>query len=144
MTSAIYKAPALLFYPFILLWSLIYGSIAGAIFKLLAVYENWLAINRLQITLWKKYPLRSYRKYISSMWEHQIHGKPLELAEYSRAELEKKYPDEPFPALRILTNTVFMAFIAPFMALYGLVNGPVYVFQLSMERRRRLLSSKGQ
>lgn len=142
MTSAIYKSPSILFYPLILLWSLVYGSIAGALFKLFAVYENWLAINRLQITLWKKYPLRSYRKYISSMWEHQVRGKPLELAEYTRIELEKKYPEEPFPVMRILTNTVFMVFIAPFMALYGLVHGPAYVFRHSMERRR-ILNGKG-
>ncbi len=78
------SAPAWIFYPALLLWSLVYGVLGGALFKLLAVYETWIAMNRYQLILWKKYPQRSYLKYISGIWASQIRGKPVELAEYTR------------------------------------------------------------
>ena len=46
--------PAFIFYPTIVVWSLVYGSVAGAYFKLLAVYENWVEMNRYHLILWKK------------------------------------------------------------------------------------------
>ncbi|MDC0598271.1 hypothetical protein OAP18_00310, partial [Gammaproteobacteria bacterium] len=76
-----------MFYPLIILWSILYGAPAGVFFKLVSVYENWLAINSLQVKLWKKYPQRSYQKYISNIWSYQIKGKPLELAEYTKNQL---------------------------------------------------------
>lgn len=134
-------APAYIFYPLIMLWSLIYGAVAGAFFKLLAVWENWIAINRYQLILWKKYPQRSYHKYISSIWANQIRGKPFELAEYTRDQIERSQPHEPFPLLRIIINTCFMLLIAPFMVLLGLVKGPSYVYRKAVERRHRLLAT---
>lgn len=127
--------PDIIFYPLAILWSLLYGAFAGAIFRLAAVWENWVAINRLQILLWKKYPQRSYKKYINNIWSSQVSGKPVELAEYTRSRIEKSHPSEPFPIFRLFTNTVFMLLIAPFMALRGLYDGPVYVF-------RRILASR--
>ena len=121
------RLPTILFYPLLLVWSVVYGGIGGFIYKVLAVYENWLAINRLQMRLWKKYPHRSYRKYIESMWAHQIKGRPVELAEFRKIQLEKSHPEEPFPFICLLTNTVFMVLITPFMALSGLYYGPAYV-----------------
>jgi hypothetical protein len=136
------SAPALIFYPAIVLWSLIYGSLAGAFFKLLAVYENWTEMNRYHLILWKKYPQRSYMKYISGIWATQIKDKPVELAEYTRHQIEKSRPTEPFPLGRILINTVFMLIITPFMIFTGLYKGPVYVFQRAVMRRHLLLSSE--
>lgn len=128
-------APAYIFYPAILLWSLVYGAPAGMVFHLLAVYENWIAINRLQLLLWKKYPQRSYHKYISSIWATQIRGKPIELAEYTREQIEKSRPAEPFPFMRLLINTLFMLLITPFMAFLGLFKGAAYVYRRALQRR---------
>ena len=131
-------SPAPVFYPLIFLWSLLYGALAGAFFKLAAVYENWIAMNRLQIKLWKKYPQRSYNKYISSIWANQIKGKPVELAEYTRQQIEKSHRSEPFPVFRLLVNTLFMLIIAPFMMLIGMFQGPVYVYRRALMRRTRI------
>lgn len=130
-------SPAPIFYPLIFLWSLVYGALGGAFFKLVAVYENWIAMNRHQITLWKKYPQRSYNKYISSIWANQIRGKPLELAEYTRLQIEKSHRSEPFPAFRLFVNTLFMLVIAPFMMLIGMCQGPIYVYRRAMSRRKQ-------
>lgn len=134
--------PEIIFYPLALLWSALYGAPAGAFFRLVAVYENWAAINRLQLQLWKRYPQRSYKKYINEIWASQVAGKPVELAEYTRSRIEKAYPAEPFPIFRLFTNTVFMLLIAPFMALRGLYDGPVYVFRrlVSARRNRQVIS----
>jgi hypothetical protein len=132
-------SPAPIFYPLILLWSLIYGAIAGAFFKLMAVYENWIAISRLQITLWKKFPQRSYTKYISSIWASQIKGNPVELAEYTRRQIEKSHSSEPFPIFRLIMNTLFMLVIAPFMMLMGMFQGPVYVYRRALLRRQQII-----
>lgn len=129
------KLPDIIFYPLAILWSIAYGAVAGAFFRLVAVYESWVAINRLQILLWKKYPQRSYRKYINCLWSRQVLGKPIELAEYTRSNIEKTHPAEPFPLFRLFINTVFMLLIAPFMALRGLYDGPVYVFRRILANR---------
>tara|TARA_R110000772_G_scaffold196899_5_gene307648 strand:- start:703 stop:1230 length:528 start_codon:yes stop_codon:yes gene_type:complete len=133
----LYRLPKILFFPLVLIWSVIYGGIAGFIYKVFAVYENWLAINRLQMRLWKKFPNRSYRKYIESMWAHQVQGRPVELAEFRKIQLEKSHPDEPFPVLCLLTNTFFMVLITPFMALSGLYYGPTYVFKTLLMQHNR-------
>src|SRR5690606_15660637 len=114
-------APAYIFYPLILLWSLLYGSVAGACFKLISVYDNWIRVTRYQVMLWKKYPQRSYHKYISAIWALQIRGRPVELAEYTRDQIEKSRPAEPFPIMSIVINTFFMLCIIPFMLVSGFV-----------------------
>ncbi len=129
-----YKLPTIFFYPLIFIWSILYGGLAGIIFKILEVYENWQAINHKHLYLWKKYPNRSYRRYIENKWSPQIMGKPLELAEYEKIKLEKSYPEEPFPFSRLCLNTVFMLLITPFIALSGLYYGPVHVFTTSVTR----------
>lgn len=137
----LYKLPTFIFYPLILIWSAVYGAIAGFIFKLVEVYENWKFINHQQLYLWKKYPQRSYRKYIESMWSHQIKGKPVELAEYNKIQLEKSHPEEPFPLLRLLLNTLFMLCIAPFMAITGLYYGPIHVFKTQAAHYNHIFKS---
>jgi hypothetical protein len=137
-TDMLESAPAFVFYPAIILWSVFYGALAGAFFKLLAVYENWIAMNRYHLILWKKYPQRSYIKYISSIWANQIRNKPVELAEYTRHQIEKSRPAEPFPLLHILINTAFMLILTPFMICAGLVKGPPYVYRRALQRRREL------
>ncbi|MDT8398664.1 MAG: hypothetical protein RQ899_08625 [Pseudomonadales bacterium] len=129
------NSPDILFYPLAALWSLFYGAVAGMFFKLLAVYENWISINRLQLKLWKKYPQRSYRKYISNIWAAQIKGKPVEYAQYTRQQLEKDYPAEPFPILRLFINTLLMLLVVPPMVLTGLFDGPVYVYKKTIATR---------
>lgn len=129
------KTPAYIFYPTLIVWSALYGMVGGAFYKLLAVYENWQSTNHYYIKLWKKYPQRSYQKYISGMWASQIRGRPLELAEYTKLQIEKRHPAEPFPIVRLVVNTLFMLTITPFMVLMGMVRGPVYVFRKLRARR---------
>ncbi len=143
MLEIVERAPSYVFYPAIALWSLIYGSVAGAYFKLLAVYENWIEMNRYHLILWKKYPQRSYLKYISGIWATQIRDKPVELAEYTRHQIEKSRPTEPFPVGRILVNTVFMLIVTPFIIFTGLYKGPIYVYRRAVLRRRELLANGG-
>lgn len=133
------RSPAVIFYPLLTLWSLGYGVVGGAFFKLLAVYENWRAINRYHFILWKKYPQRSYQKYISAIWASQIKGMPVELAEYTRQRIEKNHPSEPFPFLRLFANTLFMLFILPYMIVVGICRGPYYVFTRGIDARRAAL-----
>lgn len=134
------KTPAIIFYPALLLWCLVYGVIGGVVFKLLAVWENWLALNKYHYLLWKKYPYRSYQKYISSIWASQIKGLPVELAEYTRQKVEQNHPSEPFPFLRLLANTLFMLFIIPYMIVTGILKGPLYVFRREMQARQQYMS----
>jgi hypothetical protein len=129
------KTPAYIFYPALIVWSALYGVVGGAFYKLLSVYENWQATNRYHIKLWKKYPQRSYQKYISGMWASQIRGKPLELAEYTKLQIEKRHPAEPFPIIRLMVNTMFMLVITPFMVVMGMIRGPLYVFRKLIARR---------
>jgi hypothetical protein len=140
-TMMLYKLPTIIFYPLILIWSIIFGGLAGIIFKVLEVYENWRAINHHNIYLWKKYPSRSYRKYIENMWSHRIKNKPIELAEYEKIQLEKLHPEEPFPLLRLFLNSVFMVIITPFMALSGLYYGPIHVFAIHMTRHNQVFKN---
>jgi hypothetical protein len=135
--------PAILFYPALWLWCLVYGVPGGVFFKLAAVYENWVTTNRYHYILWKKYPQRSYQKYISSIWASQIKGLPMELAEYTRQKIEQNHPSEPFPFLRILVNTVFMLFILPYMVVTGFFKGPLYVYRSEMQARQLHLSQRG-
>lgn len=131
------KTPAYIFYPILIIWSALYGVFGGAFYKLLAVYENWIATNRYHIKLWKKYPQRSYQKYISGMWASQIRGKPLELAEYTKLQIERRHPAEPFPIIRITVNTIFMLILTPFMVVMGMVRGPLYVYRKLVSRRSK-------
>lgn len=137
----LYKLPTFIFYPLIFIWSIFFGGLAGVIFKLLQVYENWKAINHQLMYLWKKYPSRSYRRYIDNLWSHQIKGKTVELAEYKKIQLEKSYPEEPFPLLRLFFNTVFMVFITPFMALSGLYYGPIHVYTTNIIRHNKVFKN---
>jgi len=134
------QAPAVVFYPLLLIWSIVYGAPAGVLFKLLSVIENWRATNHYHLLLWKKYPRRSYQKYISGIWASEIRDKPVELAEYTRQQVEKSHPTEPFPLMKLVLNTLFLLFIAPFLMLSGMVLGPSYVFKRAVISRRRLFS----
>lgn len=132
------QAPAFVFYPLLLLWSVLYGAPAGMWFKLLSVIENWEIINRYHLTLWKKYPALSYQKYIAGIWASAIRNQPVELAEYTRQQVEKNHPFEPFPIARLVANSLLMLCMAPVMMVSGLVLGPSYVFNRAVNSRRQL------
>jgi hypothetical protein len=137
------RLPALLFCPILWLWCLVYGVPGGVFFKLAAVYENWVATNRYHYILWKKYPQRSYQKYISSLWASEIKGLPMELAEYTRQKIEQNHLSEPFPFLRLLTNSIFMLFILPYMVATGIIKGPLFVYRREMQARQQYFSQRG-
>lgn len=136
MLYLITRLPAYLFYPVICLWSLGYGVIGGIYFKLVAMLESWWFNNRLQLLLWKKYPQRSYQKYINNIWSDQIPGRPVEVAAYTRNRIEQVKPSQPFPLGKITLNTLTLILLAPFVALTGVVEGPLYVFRRGLALRQ--------
>lgn len=141
MRKFLAQSPSFVFYPAALIWSLLFGIAAGAFFKILAVYENWRAINEYHFILWKKYPQRSYRHYISAIWLQQIRGLPMEFAEYTKQRVEQVYPVEPYPFGRLFVNTCFMVLILPYMILVGMIKGPVYVYRRAVAARNNSIQT---
>ena len=119
---------AVIYFPAALLWSLIYGIGGGIVFKLAAVYETWVAINRRQMMVWKKYPCFSYQKYIQAICAYRMRDKPFELAGITQKQIQGEYPYEPFPVLILITNTLLMLVVVPVFIVTGIVQGPAYVF----------------
>lgn len=115
--------------PFLFLWSIIYGIPGGIFFKMLAVYERWVDLNRLQVIQWKRYPLRSYRKFTSAVLTHRMRARPVELAGLTDSQIQAEFKQEPFPFLILFTNTVVALAILPFAALSGIFLGPIHVFR---------------
>jgi len=120
--------------PFLFLWSIVYGIPGGIFFKMLAVYEHWVDLNRLQVIQWKRYPLRSYRKFTSAVLTHRMRSRPVELVNLIESQIQAEYRQEPFPFLIIFTNTVVALAVLPFAALSGMVLGPVHVFRSGWEK----------
>lgn len=121
-------------FPFLLLWSVAYGIPGGIFFKMLAVYERWTDLNRLQLTQWKRYPLRSYRKFTSAVLTHRMRTRPLELAGLTDSQIQTEFKQEPFPFLILFTNTVVAIAVLPFAILSGVVLGPIHVFRSGLEK----------
>lgn len=116
-------------FPILLLWSVAYGVPGGIFFKGWAVYENWLHQNRSQIIQWKRYPLRSYRKFTSAVLTHRMRSRPVELAGFTESQVQAEFKREPFPFLILFSNTLVALVILPFAALSGIVLGPIHVFR---------------
>lgn len=128
--------------PLILLWSLCYGVLGGIFFKMAAVYENWVDLNHLQVTQWKRYPLRSYNKFTGAILTHRMKSKPIELVELTNSEIQTEFKREPFPVLLILANTLIALLLLPFAILSGIVQGPVFVFRKSWRSFQQLAHLK--
>ena len=116
-------------FPLIIVWSVCYGVLGGIFFKLLAVYENWINLNRLQIIQWKRYPLRSYNKFTSAILAHRMKSKPIELIALTNSQIQTEFKREPFPFLVIVVNTLTALVLLPFALLMGAFQGPVFVFR---------------
>ncbi len=129
-------------FPLILLWSLCYGILGGVFFKMLAVYENWADLNHLQMTQWKRYPLRSYNKFTGAILTHRMKSKPIELVELTNSEIQTEFKREPFPVLLILANTLIALLLLPFAILTGIVQGPIFVFRKSWRSWQQLAHLK--
>jgi len=124
-------------FPILLLWSVAYGVPGGIFFKAWAVYERWLYQNRSQIIQWKRYPLRSYRKFTSAVLTHRMRSRPVELAGFTESQVQAEYKREPFPFLILFSNTLVALVILPFAALSGIVLGPIHVFRSGWENWHR-------
>lgn len=129
-------------FPLILLWSLCYGVIGGIFFKMLAVYENWVDMNHLQVAQWKRYPLRSYNKFTAAILTHRMKSKPIELVELTNSQIQTEFKREPFPVLLILANTLIALLLLPFAILTGIVQGPIFVFRKSWRSWQQLAHLK--
>lgn len=144
MCKFLTQSPAVIFYPALFIWSLLYGVLGGVFYKIMAVYENWKAINQYHFILWKKYPQRSYQHYISAIWLQQIRGQPIEFAEYTKQRIEQVHPVEPYPLGRLILNSCFMILILPYMILVGIIKGPMYVYTRGLHARHRHLHASQQ
>ncbi|MDP1932841.1 MAG: hypothetical protein Q8L60_15425 [Gammaproteobacteria bacterium] len=129
-------------FPLILVWSVCYGVLGGVFFKLLAVYENWIDLNRLQIIQWKRYPLRSYNKFTSAILTHRMKSKPIELVALTNSQIQTEYKREPFPFLVILANTLITLVLLPFALLTGIFQGPVFVFRKTWRAWQNILQPR--
>lgn len=125
-----------LIFPFLLLWSLIYGVIGGIFFKILAVYESWIYQNHLQIIQWKRYPQRSYNKFVSAILTYRMRTRPMDLVSLTNNQIRQEYNQAPFPFLLILANTVVSIILLPFAMISGVVLGPAFVFKRSWRHWR--------
>ena len=132
---------SLVLFPVILVWSVCYGVLGGIFFKLLAVYENWIDLNRLQIIQWKRYPLRSYNKFTSAILAHRMKSKPIELVALTNSQIQTEFKREPFPFLVILVNTLIALLMLPFALLVGIFQGPVFVFRKTWGAWQKILQS---
>ena len=124
-------------FPILLLWSIAYGVPGGIFFKAWAVYESWLSRNRSQIIQWKRYPLRSYRKFTSAVLTHRMRSRPVELAGFTDSQVQTEFKREPFPFVILFSNTLVALIILPFAALSGIVLGPIHVFRNGWEKWHR-------
>jgi|GEM_PF-464510 len=124
-------------FPILLLWSVAYGVPGGIFFKSWGVYERWLGQNHRQIIQWKRYPLRSYRKFTSAVLTHRMRSRPVELAGFTDSQVQAEFKREPFPFLILFSNTLVALVILPFAALSGIVLGPIHVFRNGWENWHR-------
>lgn len=115
--------------PALLLWSVVYGVLGGIYFKIQAVYEHWIDLNRRQIVQWKRYPLRSYNKFTAAILTHRMRSKPIELVSLTNSQIQSEFKHEPFPFLVIIANTFIALVMLPFAIISGIGQGPVFVFR---------------
>lgn len=126
-----------LVFPFLLLWSLFYGVVGGIFFKILAVYESWNYQNHIQITQWKRYPERSYNKFVSAILTYRMRTRPMDLVSLTNNQIRKEYNQAPFPFLLILINTAISILLLPFAMISGAVLGPAFVFKRNWRKWQR-------
>jgi hypothetical protein len=124
-------------FPFLLLWSLFYGVVGGVFFKILAVYENWAYQNQQQLIQWKRYPQRSYNKFVSAILTYRMLSRPMDLVSLTNNQIRQEYDSAPFPFLPIIFNTVISLIVLPFAMISGTIFGPVFVFKRSWQYWRR-------
>jgi hypothetical protein len=124
-------------FPFLLLWSLFYGVVGGIFFKILAVYENWAYQNQQQLIQWKRYPQRSYNKFVSAILTYRMLSRPMDLVSLTNNQIRQEYDSAPFPFLPIIFNTVVSLIVLPFAMISGAIFGPVFVCKRSWQYWRR-------
>ncbi|MFA5880201.1 MAG: hypothetical protein WC860_08570 [Candidatus Margulisiibacteriota bacterium] len=106
-------------------WAIFYGVIAGIVFKIHGCIKDWLYICTTYLRQWKRYPKRSYEKYINSLL---FEIKNLSEYVYKEAILKKQKKTQPFPFFAILTVTIVNLTIIPFRLISSIIDGPMIVF----------------
>lgn len=127
-------------FPFLLLWSLLYGVIGGIFFKILAVYESWAYHNQLHVIQWKRYPQRSYNKFVSAVLTYRMRSRPMDLVSLTNNQIRQEYDSAPFPFLLIIANTAISLILLPFAMLSGAVLGPIFVFKCSWHKVQQYIN----
>ena len=134
--SVMKQRRSLFFLPVLILWSLVYGSLGGVFFKLLAVIELWHSANRMQLQQWKRYPARHYQQFTAAIVMAELNGQTWSLLPMMHNDVTDRFPRAPFPFLIILCNTLIALLYLPYALCSGLFRGPAYVFAQGWSRLR--------
>lgn len=126
MNKLFYILLGAIYFPCALIWSVIYGMLAGFIFKVIATWEDFFVISSREIRQWKRYSKRAYDRYINE----KVAAEEVKFYERQliRENIKKKNTHQPFPAYSIFINFVVALIVMLFRGLAGLVEGPFIVF----------------
>jgi len=117
---------SIFYFFFAVVWAILYGMIAGFIFKIIATWEDFFVISNKEIRQWKRYSKRSYEKYINE----KISAKKVKAYEIPtvREAIKKENTRQPFPIYNIVVNLIVAIILMPFRAIAGFIEGPMIVF----------------
>lgn len=113
--------------------AVILGVLMGPIYKILATSQYLYQSNCELIWIWKKYPKRSYDRFTAALWANSDNKNHLHYVGAARIDIENKFPSEPFPILKIVTNLVLIIITIPISAVVGLVQGPLFLIREHFE-----------
>ena len=113
--------------------ALVLGALMGPIYKILASFQYLYHSNSELVWLWKKYPKRSYDKFTAALWINSVNNSNWHLADAVRADIEHKFPSEPFPVVKLVTNTLLILLAIPFRSALGFIQGPIFVLREHFE-----------
>ena len=107
------------------IWALVYGVLGGIIFKFAGSVKDWLYVSGNYIRQWKRYPKRSYEKYLTELLSEI---KNLSEYIYHESLLKRQRKTQPFPFFSVFNVTIVNLAILPFRLISSIIDGPMIVF----------------
>lgn len=118
-----------IYFPFAFIGSLLYGIIGSIFFKIIATYEEWIYIVHIEARQWRRYPKRSYEKFIDDKVAKVFTKNPFIDTKNTAAGLKKKYRSQFFPLIGILGTTIIALTFLPFRIFSGMIEGPAILMK---------------
>jgi hypothetical protein len=118
------------FYFFLaLIWSGLYGAIAGSVGKTIGVIEDCLADSRSELRMWKRYPRMQTIFYLrSTIRTMRLNREPSAEIDRVMARYWNGKFSSPHPVVQIIFHFLFAIARVPFAAFAGLLEGPGVVW----------------